>query len=129
MNGDSAGESLVRREAQKKSRHLPLRKLMDQAGGVMSALRPCFMASPLSVSQLLPSGAALFDVVLFDEASQILPEDAVAALLGVARRSSREIRISSRRPLHVHVDDRANRMTPITIRIAPRALKVLVDRL
>ncbi len=41
----------------------------------------------------------------------------------------KEIRISSRRPLHVHVDDRAHKWTPITIRIAPRVLKVMVDRL
>ncbi len=82
MNGNPEGESLVRREAAKRSRHVPLRKLVEQAGDVVSALRPCWMASPLSVSQLLPGGGEpLFDVVLFDEASQILPEDAVAALL------------------------------------------------
>ena len=39
------------------------------------------MASPLSVSHLLPADRELFDVVLFDEASQVLPEDAVPALL------------------------------------------------
>jgi very-short-patch-repair endonuclease len=38
------------------------------------------MASPLSVSQLLPP-ECLFDVVLFDEASQVLPEDAVPAVM------------------------------------------------
>jgi diacylglycerol kinase family enzyme len=41
----------------------------------------------------------------------------------------KEIRISSRRPMHVHVDDQAHKRTPITIRIAPRVLKVMVDRL
>jgi len=81
LNADPNAESLVRREAQKRARHMPLRKLMEEAGPVVSALRPCLMASPLSVSQLLPGGAPLFDVILFDEASQILPEDAAAALL------------------------------------------------
>jgi diacylglycerol kinase (ATP) len=42
---------------------------------------------------------------------------------------AREVCISSRRPLHVHVDDRAHKLTPITIRIAPRALRVMVERL
>ena len=39
------------------------------------------MASPLSVSQLLDAEKRYFDVVLFDEASQVLPEDAIPALL------------------------------------------------
>jgi superfamily I DNA and/or RNA helicase len=39
------------------------------------------MASPLSVSQLLDANRRYFDVVIFDEASQVLPEDAVPAIL------------------------------------------------
>ena len=72
---------LVGKEASKRSRHLPLRRLFEQAPDVLLALRPCWMASPLSVSQLIPGGAPLFDVVIFDEASQVLPEDAVTSLL------------------------------------------------
>lgn len=71
---------LVGKEASKRARHLPLRKLFDEAPDVLLALRPCWMASPLSVSQLIP-GRPLFDVVIFDEASQVLPEDAVTSLL------------------------------------------------
>ena len=74
-------DAVVCREAQKKSRHLPLRTLFAQAADVLLALEPCWMASPLSVSQLLPADRPYFDVVLFDEASQVLPEDAVASLL------------------------------------------------
>jgi very-short-patch-repair endonuclease len=72
-------ESLVRQEAAKKRRHLPVRELVARAPDVLTALFPCWLASPLSVSQLLPA-RHLFDVVLFDEASQVLPEDAVPAL-------------------------------------------------
>nr|MCU0256520.1 AAA domain-containing protein [Vicinamibacterales bacterium] len=72
---------LVAREAQKKARHLPLRTLFAQAPDVLLALRPCWMASPLSVSQLLPGDLPYFDAVIFDEASQVLPEDAVTSLL------------------------------------------------
>ncbi len=73
--------TLVAKEAGKRSRHLPLRRLFDQAGEVLLALRPCWMASPLSVSQLIPGDRPRFDVVVFDEASQVLPEDAVTSLL------------------------------------------------
>ena len=80
-NRHSDQDAIVCREAQKKSRHLPLRTLFAQAPEVLLALKPCWMASPLSVSQLLPAERPYFDVVLFDEASQVLPEDAVASLL------------------------------------------------
>ena len=77
--------ALVAREAQKKARHIPLRQLVAQAPDVLLALRPCWMASPLSVSQLIPGNKTYFDVVIFDEASQVLPEDAVTSLLRGAR--------------------------------------------
>lgn len=73
-------DALVRREANKKSRHIPTRKLFDEAAEVLTALRPCWTMSPLVVSQVLPA-RQLFDLVIFDEASQVLPADAVPALL------------------------------------------------
>lgn len=72
---------LVERELAKKRRHLPLRRLLSMAPDVLTAVCPCWMASPLSVSQLLPADRRYFDVVLFDEASQIPPEDAVPAIM------------------------------------------------
>jgi very-short-patch-repair endonuclease len=74
-------DGLVSREAEKKTRHLPLRKLLSEAPDVLLALRPCWMASPLSVSQLISADRPFFDIVVFDEASQVLPEDAATALL------------------------------------------------
>ena len=73
--------ALIRHEAAKKSRHVPFRKLMDQAPDVLAALFPCVMCSPLSVSQLLPGDRKLFDLVIFDEASQVLPQDAATSLM------------------------------------------------
>jgi very-short-patch-repair endonuclease len=73
--------ALVRRETQKKTRNLPLRKLLQLAPDVLTAICPCWMASPLSVSQLLDASHRYFDVVIFDEASQVLPEDAVPSIL------------------------------------------------
>jgi very-short-patch-repair endonuclease len=81
MNAHPDQEDLIRREAAKKARHFPFRKLLAQAPDVLTALRPCWFASPLSVSELMPAAQRYFDVVLFDEASQVLPEDAVPALL------------------------------------------------
>jgi len=81
LNAYKDQADLVHREVNKRTRHLPLRKLLAQAPDVLTAICPCWMASPLSVSQLLAADRRYFDVVLFDEASQVLPEDAVPALL------------------------------------------------
>ncbi|CAM3868517.1 DUF3320 domain-containing protein [Nocardiopsis rhodophaea] len=67
---------VIQREAQKKKRHMPIRTLLDTAGVAAQRLKPCFMMSPLSVSQYLPA-TMRFDVVIFDEASQVRPSDAV----------------------------------------------------
>ena len=85
MNHYPSQEALVRREAEKKRRHLPLRKLLAQAPEVLTAVCPCWMTSPLSVSQLLGADRRYFDVVIFDEASQIPPEDAAPAILRAAQ--------------------------------------------
>ncbi|MEV0570598.1 AAA domain-containing protein [Dactylosporangium sp. NPDC050588] len=72
---------LVEHQANLKRRHLPIRQLFATAPHMLTALRPCWAMSPLVVSQLLPAAADLFDVVVFDEASQVTPADAVPALL------------------------------------------------
>jgi very-short-patch-repair endonuclease len=67
---------IIQKEAQKKRKHMPIRRLLSEAGSVAQQLKPCFMMSPLSVSQFLPPSLK-FDVVVFDEASQVLPSDAI----------------------------------------------------
>jgi very-short-patch-repair endonuclease len=81
MNAHAGQQYLIKAEAAKIKRHLPLRKVFAQAAEVLTAVCPCWMASPLSVSQLLDGGKEYFDFVIFDEASQVLPEDAVPAML------------------------------------------------
>ena len=71
---------VLRHELQKKIRHKPVRKLLEEAPEVMTSLAPCFMMSPLSVAQYLSPNQALFDVVIFDEASQITVWDAVGSI-------------------------------------------------
>ncbi|WP_415941160.1 DUF3320 domain-containing protein [Streptomyces sp. 067-1] len=70
-----AGAVIVR-EAEKKTRHMPVRELLDRTREVVQAVKPCFMMSPLTVSQFLPADFH-FDVVVFDEASQVRPSDAI----------------------------------------------------
>lgn len=73
--------SVLRRELEKKSRHLPIRKLMAEAGKAVQAVKPVFMMSPLSIANYLAPGCVNFDLVIFDEASQVKPVDAFGALL------------------------------------------------
>lgn len=61
-------------------RHKPVRQLVQEMGPALTTLAPCLLMSPLSVAQYLPPDAALFDLVIFDEASQITPWDAVGAI-------------------------------------------------
>ncbi|MGW6456513.1 DUF3320 domain-containing protein, partial [Streptomyces sp. NPDC055078] len=68
--------AVITREAEKKTRHLPVRELLDRTRDVVRSIKPCFMMSPLTVSQLLPADYH-FDVVVFDEASQVRPGDAI----------------------------------------------------
>jgi very-short-patch-repair endonuclease len=72
--------ALVEHQAGLKRRHLPVRDFVRNAPDVLLALKPCWAMSPLVVSQLLPP-QAFFDVVIFDEASQITPADAVTSIL------------------------------------------------
>ncbi|GLY07922.1 DUF4011 domain-containing protein [Actinoplanes sp. NBRC 101535] len=73
---DGPDADLLRREAMKASRHLPVREVMAQARDLVLGLRPCLLMSPLTVSQSLPADIR-FDVVIFDEASQVTPADAI----------------------------------------------------
>jgi very-short-patch-repair endonuclease len=71
---------VVRKQTALRRGHLPLRRLLDQASDVLFAIKPCWAMSPLMVSQVLPT-ARLFDVVIFDEASQIIPADAISSMM------------------------------------------------
>ncbi|WP_304455440.1 DUF4011 domain-containing protein [Nocardiopsis sp. YSL2] len=76
MASYSPGLGVIRREAEKKRRHMPVRKLMEEVTWEAQLLTPCLMMSPLTVSMFLPSDMR-FDVVVFDEASQVKPADAI----------------------------------------------------
>ncbi len=71
----------ILREARKTRAHIPIRKLFERAPNIISSLKPCLMMSPLTVAQFLNPGLMKFDLVIFDEASQIPPEDAIGPIL------------------------------------------------
>jgi len=68
-------------EMGKKSRHMPIRRLMERAGNAIQAIKPIFMMSPMSVPKYLPPESVDFDLVVFDEASQVRPVDAFGSIL------------------------------------------------
>jgi very-short-patch-repair endonuclease len=77
----AAAMPFLRQQMARQRNHAPLRRTMRDAGAAVRAIKPCFMMSPLTVAQLLDGGAPGFDLVIFDEASQLPPEDAVGAVI------------------------------------------------
>ncbi len=71
---------VLARELQKKTRHMPLRQLIKKMPESLTKLTPCVMMSPMSIAQYLPPDGKQFDVVIFDEASQITVCDAIGAI-------------------------------------------------
>ena len=70
----------LQRELAKQRRGLGVRQLLSQYGELITAVMPCVLVSPDSVARFFPARAAQFDLVVFDEASQIRVADAVGAL-------------------------------------------------
>lgn len=81
-NLNQPGEmGVLRAEFNKKKRHLPIRQLIHKAGRAIQQIKPVFMMSPMSIANFLPPGILEFDVVIFDEASQVKAVDAFGAIL------------------------------------------------
>lgn len=73
--------AIIRNELNKKKKLKPIRILMDEAGRAIQQIKPVFMMSPMSIANFLPPGKIEFDVVIFDEASQVKAVDAFGAIL------------------------------------------------
>ncbi len=71
---------ILLREVHKRKRHLPLRRLFGSIPSLLLKLKPCVMMSPLAVSTYFGNSEIRFDVVIFDEASQVRPHDAICAI-------------------------------------------------
>ena len=68
--GTGGQMAVLRREFEKKRRHMPIRQLLMNCGNAIQAIKPIFMMSPLSVATYLPPGSTAFDLVIFDDCVQ-----------------------------------------------------------
>jgi very-short-patch-repair endonuclease len=82
-------------EMQRQRGHRAVRRLLNEAGSVIQQLKPVFMMSPLSVAQFLAPGSIDFDLLIIDEASQVLPVDA----LGAFARARQHVVVGDRKQL------------------------------
>ncbi|MEO7989940.1 MAG: AAA domain-containing protein [Chryseolinea sp.] len=69
----------LQHQVSKKKKVWPLRKVISEFQNEVFQLIPCWMASPESVSAIFPM-TELFDLVIFDEASQCFAERGVPAM-------------------------------------------------
>ncbi len=71
---------ILNRQRRLRRGHMPVRKLFQEIPNLLPRLKPCLLMSPISVAQYLDASHPPFDVVVFDEASQIPVWDAVGAI-------------------------------------------------
>ena len=69
----------IKTVANRRRRQANFRKILEEAEDIMLRVKPCWVMSPLVASQVLPR-KELFDIVIFDEASQIQTSSAVTAI-------------------------------------------------
>ncbi len=72
--------AILQREMAKQRAHMPVRQLMNSIPHITGLLKPCMLMSPLSAAQYLSEEMPPFDVVIFDEASQIPVWDAIGVI-------------------------------------------------
>jgi very-short-patch-repair endonuclease len=80
-NSNNGQLGYLRKMFERQTKFPAIRELMSNAGLAIQALKPVFMMSPLSVANFLPPCAVNFDLVIFDEASQVRPADALGAIV------------------------------------------------
>ncbi|MEX6585701.1 AAA domain-containing protein [Paraclostridium bifermentans] len=66
--------------AGKKSHLWPIRKYIDEYKDLVFDVFPCFLLNPETVSEVMPLEKGLFDVVIFDEASQMYIENGIPSI-------------------------------------------------
>jgi very-short-patch-repair endonuclease len=83
-NSDTYAESsqmgILCGEIRRKRGGKSIRRLLLDARDAIQRIKPCFMMSPLSVAQFIDPAGMKFDVIVFDEASQVEPADALGAI-------------------------------------------------
>jgi SpoU rRNA methylase family enzyme len=70
----------LQRQLTAKRGGMNVRELMTSFGDVITRALPCVLVSPDSLSRFFPAAAGLFEIVVFDEASQVRVADAIGAM-------------------------------------------------
>ncbi len=70
---------IIKTENAKKRFQKPLKKLFPEISNILFDIKPCLMMSPINVSSYIDKNL-MFDIVIFDEASQVTPPEAVGSL-------------------------------------------------
>ncbi len=79
--GASSSEiAILQRAIRSGGRMLPIRKLFDSIPNLLRRMCPCMLMSPISVAQYIDPAFPKFDLVIFDEASQLPTSEAVGAI-------------------------------------------------
>lgn len=71
---------ILQRAIKSRGRGLSIRKLFDQIPNLLPRIAPCMLMSPISVAQYFDVSEKHFDILIFDEASQLPTCEAVSAL-------------------------------------------------
>ena len=71
---------ILQRAIRSGGRNLSIRRLFEQLPNLLPRLCPCMLMSPISAAQYLDPRREMFDLVVFDEASQLTTSKAVGAL-------------------------------------------------
>lgn len=76
----SSEPGILQRAIRSQGRGISIRKLFDSIPNLLTRLTPCLLMSPISVAQYLDPSFPQFDLVVFDEASQMPTCEAVGAM-------------------------------------------------
>lgn len=76
----SSEPGILQRAIRNRGRGMSIRRLFDQLPTLLPRLAPCMLMSPISVAQYFDVDTEHFDLVIFDEASQLPTCEAVSAL-------------------------------------------------
>lgn len=71
---------ILKRAVRNTARGMSLRTLFSKIPDLLPQICPCMLMSPISVAQYLKADAGMFDIVIFDEASQMPTSEAVGAI-------------------------------------------------
>ena len=75
-----SAKRIILHEINKQQRHLSIKSFFENTGEFLTEIQPVWMMNPLTVSEFLPCQPDLFDLIIFDESSQIPLEDGIPAI-------------------------------------------------